>query len=85
MIETVVIQIFAFEFVTKLACCPDYKAYFRNVMNYVDFGAIFPWYIGLMLGGESSGTGVLRVLRLSRLLRVIRIGNRCAITFEWHA
>lgn len=76
LIETVVIQIFSLEFVCRLASTPDHRAFVRNGMNWIDLGAIVPWYIGLA-AGNSAGTGMLRVLRLSRLLRVVRVVDRC--------
>lgn len=53
-------------------------------MNWIDLGAILPWYIAQMLGFQSAGTGMLRVLRLSRILRVVRVGGRSEkITVVW--
>ena len=37
--------IFAVEFVARLATCPDYRAYVRDVNNWIDMLALVPFYI----------------------------------------
>jgi potassium voltage-gated channel Shab-related subfamily B protein 2 len=49
-------------------------------MNLVDFIAIFPFYMELVVpsGGGDDGLLVLRLLRLGRVLRLLKLGKRNA-------
>ena len=49
--------------------------YAQQPMNVVDFAAIFPFYLELVLGSGAGGLAVLRVLRLSRVFRIFKLGK----------
>eukprot|EP01050_Picozoa_sp_SAG11_P045678 SAG11_NODE_22914_length_398_cov_0.695652_1_plen_87_part_00 len=45
-----------------------------QAMNLVDFFAVAPAYIGLLLG-PGANFAVLRILRLARIFRVVKVGS----------
>jgi hypothetical protein len=49
--------------------------YASQAMNIIDFVAIFPFYLELMIGGAAGGLAVLRVLRLARVFRIFKLGK----------
>ena len=81
LLENVCIIAFTVEYVVRVACCthrlspdPGFFAYVRKPMNLVDLFAIAPFYIELLLDGHLS-LGVLRMLRMTRIFRVLKIGS----------
>lgn len=52
-----------------------WKNFIFNPMNLIDLCAIVPFYVSLFMGGEDSGFGFLRVLRLARVFRVFKMGK----------
>ena len=79
----VCIVAFSLEYVLRLFCCTrrpvmaDETAgicnYFWKPMNMIDIVAIAPFWIELFLGGQIS-LGVLRMLRMTRIFRVLKVG-----------
>jgi hypothetical protein len=51
--------------------------YAKKPLNVIDFMAILPWYIELMIGGGGGGgkMAVIRVLRLARVFRIFKMGK----------
>lgn len=66
---------FTIEFVCRIACCPNYGAFFTSGMNYIDMVSILPFYVDLMAGGSETDLSVLRVLRLGRSLRLMKLSR----------
>ncbi|KAK3256048.1 hypothetical protein CYMTET_34797, partial [Cymbomonas tetramitiformis] len=70
-------------FVTKKRISPPKKLtnfgkvweYGTSAMNLVDFFAIMPFYIEIILGGAGGGFGFLRAMRLARVFRVFKMGK----------
>ena len=48
-LETVCIVVFSFEYVMRLACCPNVVDFLTSFMNNVDLVAILPFYLGEQL------------------------------------
>jgi uncharacterized membrane protein YgcG len=44
-------------------------------MNVIDLLAIMPFYLGLVVGSDNQNLAVVRVLRLSRVLRIFKLGK----------
>eukprot|EP00908_Phaeocystis_cordata_P000195 Transcript_10200.p1 GENE.Transcript_10200~~Transcript_10200.p1 ORF type:complete len:463 (-),score=201.50 Transcript_10200:1535-2923(-) len=79
--ETFVVIQFSIEYSSRLLTCPGgLMAVARWVvepMNVVDLVAIAPWYLEMM-GLVGSGSAVLRVFRLARVIRIFKLGKYAA-------
>ena len=76
IIELVVTQFFALDFLYNMASSSNIWHYMTEGWTIVDIVTIVPVYItlGLAANGESGGTGVnLSVFRIIRILRLIRV------------
>lgn len=62
---------FTFEFVVRFIFCPRKLQFVKKPMNWIDFGAILPFYVNLLI--KSSNIKTIVVLRVVRLIRVFRI------------
>ena len=61
--------IFTIEYLTRLYCSPNPKAYASSFYGIVDLLAVIPTYLSLIF----ASTNFLIVVRLLRLLRIFRI------------
>ena len=76
MIDDVSVMFFTIEYTIRFSCCPQKWKFFKNPMNMVDFLAIIPYYINLILTQIEDITilGMAgKTVRLVRVLRIIRI------------
>ena len=71
------IYFFTIEYVLRLFASEQRFKFMTSSLNVVDLGAILPFYITLAISDESAGggLGVLRVVRLTKVFRVLRIGK----------
>jgi uncharacterized membrane protein YgcG len=76
-VETACVSVFTLEFLLRLACCPDLRAFARAGLNWVDFVAIAPYFIELAAaeGSASLSAGAVRAVRLVRIFRVFKIAK----------
>lgn len=81
--DTVCVGFFTFEYVTRLAVCPNRLKFIINQMSIVDLLAILPFYIDLLLNALSfdaqlgmNALVVLRVLRILRIFKLLRHSKR---------
>jgi voltage-gated potassium channel len=72
--EVVATSIFTLEIVAKLVSCPRPSAMLR-IMNVVDFVAILPLYLELVISSDSSPAYVLRAFRLLRIFRLFKLSR----------
>ena len=90
LVELLCIAWFTLDLLIRLLLCPDKCAFFKSVMNWIDFLSVLPFYMNLVLtktisaaaeaevaGGEevSRDMDALMILRITRLLRVLRIAR----------
>merc|ERR1739847_208014 len=75
-LETFCIIGFTIDFVARMITTPDCKGFWLDFMNMVDFVAIVPFYIELIMSMMIDNAPIpqyLRVIRVVRLARVLRI------------
>eukprot|EP00062_Callorhinchus_milii_P023436 gi/632982263/ref/XP_007908041.1/ PREDICTED: potassium voltage-gated channel subfamily A member 2-like [Callorhinchus milii] len=78
MVETMCICWFSFELLLRLIVCPSKPAFFKDIMNIIDFVAIIPYFVALgtefaRQRGVAQPAMSLAILRVIRLVRVFRI------------
>ncbi|XP_048374369.1 potassium voltage-gated channel subfamily A member 7 isoform X2 [Sphaerodactylus townsendi] len=78
IVETICICWFSFELLVRFLSSPSKPAFFKNVMNMIDFVAIIPYFVTLgtevaRQKGVSQPAMSLAILRVIRLVRVFRI------------
>ena len=65
---------FGVEFTLRLIASPKKLEFIKSVSNIVDFLAVFPYFIALIIDVENIGSvQFLRVVRTVRILRLIRL------------
>ena len=80
IMEASAVACFTVEFLLRLFTCPNFVEFTKNMLNAVDFLAIAPFYIELILESvEIPGLSVLRVVRLVRVFRLFKV-SRGSIT-----
>ena len=70
-LNLIILGVFTVEYVLRFATAPGKGKFFVKPMNLVDFFAVFPNYIELILH-VAFDTRELRILRLLRLTRILR-------------
>ena len=84
IMEASSIACFTTEFALRAFTCPNFVEFTKNILNYIDFLAIAPFYIELALESvEVPGLSVLRVVRLVRVFRLFKV-SRGSITIFAH-
>ena len=78
IIEGVCVAWFTVELTIRLIFCPEKKAFLKNIMNWIDFLAIVPFYISLAISSQNTSRGTSRnaeeeILLVIRLIRIFRI------------
>ncbi len=81
IIEWFFTLIFTVEYLLRLYCSPNPKAYYRSFYGIVDLLAILPSYIALFI----PGANLLLIIRLLRVLRIFRILKLLQYTGEANA
>ena len=76
-VEAFCIGWFTVELLTRLLVSPEKKKFFLQVLNVIDLIAIIPFYISLIVSTGRFGISlyIMRVLRLSKVFRVIKISR----------
>jgi predicted membrane chloride channel (bestrophin family) len=71
----VILAVFTIEYVLRVTNAPNKGKFFVKPLNLVDFFAVFPNYLELLLPLIINTTGLraLRLLRLARILRGLRL------------
>lgn len=70
-IEFVITMLFTVEYALRITCVKNKRDYILGFNGIIDFLAIFPFYLGLLV----PSTHYFIVIRLLRLLRIFRIFN----------
>ena len=64
---------FIIEYLVRFICSPRKLMFFFKALNLVDLLAIFPYFVGLIIGDLVSTNILTRLGRVLRLIRIIRI------------
>lgn len=84
LLETACIIWFALELLIRFASCPDHFAFFKDIMNVIDFLAITPYFVSLVtyavgdaweVSSQPSSFAILRVIRLVRVFRIFKLSR----------
>ncbi|XP_072306169.1 voltage-gated potassium channel KCNC4 isoform X1 [Eucyclogobius newberryi] len=78
VVEGVCVVWFTFEFLVRIIFCPNKLLFVKKTLNIIDFVAILPFYLEMVLSGLSSKMandilGFLRVVRFVRILRIFKL------------
>lgn len=75
IINYIVLAVFTVEYVLRISTSPNKSKFFIKPFNVIDFLAVFPNYLEILLPLALNTTGLrgLRLLRLARALRGLRL------------
>eukprot|EP01052_Picozoa_sp_SAG31_P001816 SAG31_NODE_61_length_29286_cov_444.645973_9_plen_538_part_00 len=81
LVEVICVATFTVEYVLRMLTCTQrpredkrFLSYFFKAMNLVDLASIVPFYMEILFKNSDS-FAVLRILRMSRIFRVLKVGN----------
>jgi hypothetical protein len=75
IVEAVCVAVFTLEFTLRVGSTPSLRAFVQAPLNIIDFVAIAPFYLELLLGSENFGSQIIRILRLVRIFRIFKISR----------
>ncbi|KAM4704185.1 potassium voltage-gated channel subfamily A member 7 [Rhinophrynus dorsalis] len=83
IVETICICWFSFELAVRFIACPSKPAFFKDIMNMIDFVAIIPYFVALGtelarhrgVGQPAMSLAILRVIRLVRVFRIFKLSR----------
>ncbi|WP_375750687.1 ion transporter [Vibrio sp. HN007] len=70
--EYALTALFTLEYIVRLWCSPQPKAYATSFYGVVDFLAILPTYLAILLPGATF-MGVIRLIRVLRIFRILKL------------
>ncbi|DAZ97010.1 TPA: hypothetical protein N0F65_011925 [Lagenidium giganteum] len=74
--ETTCSMVFTAELIARFLVAPGKIAFLRSHSNWIDFIAIFPYYLEAIMQVENAGSfGAIRVVRLTRVVRVLKMSR----------
>ena len=74
-LDTACVMIFTAEYLLRLYAAPDRWQFIRSVMSIIDFVAIMPYYIGLMMSDDNEVSGAFVTLRVFRVFRIFKFSR----------
>ncbi|OWZ05921.1 Voltage-gated Ion Channel [Phytophthora megakarya] len=75
-LEAVCAGVFSFELVGRFLVCPSKLVFLRDYSNWVDFVAVFPFYMENLMAVDNAGSfGAIRIVRLTRVARVLKMSR----------
>nr|DBA15945.1 TPA: hypothetical protein GDO54_003398 [Pyxicephalus adspersus] len=83
IVETICICWFSFELSVRFVACPSKPAFFKDIMNMIDFVAIIPYFVALGtelarhrgVAQPAMSLAILRVIRLVRVFRIFKLSR----------
>ena len=74
ILEGICVAWFTLELLVRFIFCPHKLAFFKKVMNWIDFLAIVPFYISWGYPSESD-VEILNIIRLIRIFRIFKLSR----------
>ncbi|EGZ26506.1 hypothetical protein PHYSODRAFT_320441 [Phytophthora sojae] len=75
-LEAICAGVFSFELVGRFLVCPSKLVFLQDISNWVDFVAVFPFYMESLLAFDNAGSlGAIRIVRLTRVARVLKMSR----------
>ncbi|KAG6610794.1 Voltage-gated Ion Channel (VIC) Superfamily [Phytophthora cinnamomi] len=75
-VEKICAAVFSFELVSRFLVCPSKMMFLRDYSNWIDFVAVFPFYMESLLAIDKAGSlGAIRIVRLIRVARVLKMSR----------
>ncbi|KAG2778583.1 hypothetical protein PC129_g6330 [Phytophthora cactorum] len=75
-LEAICAGVFSFELIGRFLVCPSKVAFLQDFSNWVDFAAVFPFYMESLLAVDNAGSfGAIRIVRLTRVARVLKMSR----------
>lgn len=74
ILESICVAWFTLELLVRFIFCPEKLAFFKKVMNWIDFLAIVPFYISLGYPSKSD-VEILNIIRLIRIFRIFKLSR----------
>ena len=81
IVEYIVVSFFLVEYVIRLITCPRKIKFFFQLMNLIDFFALIPFFLSLLLEGLEDFEIVGKTGKIIRLIRVMRILRSSLLSF----
>ena len=82
IVEYIVVSFFLVEYVIRLVTCPRKIKFFFQLMNLIDFFALIPFFLSLLLEGLEDFEIVGKTGKIIRLIRVMRILRSSLLSFQ---
>ena len=73
IIDHITIVFFTLEYIIRLICSPRKVKFMKQPMNMIDFFAIIPFYVSLLLEGLEDFEIIGKAGKIIRLVKVMRI------------
>ena len=74
--EIICVVWFTAELLIRFAVCPSKRKFVKQIMNWLDFAAIIPFYVQLFLANtEMNSILAIRIIRLIRVFRVFKLSR----------
>eukprot|EP00112_Aurelia_sp_Birch-Aquarium-sp1_P022363 Seg628.2 transcript_id=Seg628.2/GoldUCD/mRNA.D3Y31 product="Potassium voltage-gated channel subfamily A member 10" protein_id=Seg628.2/GoldUCD/D3Y31 len=73
VLEGICVAWFTFELAIRFIVCPSRIKFIKNIMNWIDFLAIIPFFVEIILVYAFKETSDIMYLQIIRVIRVFRI------------
>ena len=73
LIDSFIVIFFTIEYLLRLVICPNKLRFLKDPLNIVDFAAIIPFYVSILLEGLEDYEIIGKTGKIIRLVRVMRV------------
>ncbi|ETW09622.1 hypothetical protein H310_00154 [Aphanomyces invadans] len=75
VVEGACMYMFSADFLIRLTCSPNVKAFGCDIFNWIDLVSIIPFYLEMFLEVKGSSIGAIRIMRLIRVARILKLSR----------